>query len=298
MMSDTQLREIIESLLFTANRALESEELAKLICKGGAAAAEEGGDPALAAVTPQDIDHAVEQLQQRLEGTAVMIQSVSKGYRMATRPEYEFWAALPYETNVKPSRLSQPALETLAVIAYRQPISRAEIEAVRGVAVGGVLETLVDRGVVLVAGRADVPGRPLLYETTPYFLEHFGLKELEDLPNSEELKRVPLPQPPDPDGESQQELIEADVPVESGEPDVATSWQNKDTGSDLESHANENENADTGLSSDSAAESSEPAADSGAEVSEMVPATTELAADSDDTEPEENNKQNEPSENS
>jgi len=207
---ETQLREIVESLLFTANRALEAEEIAKLISKGGNAAAETGGDTTLAKVTAEDIDQAVEALQQRLEGTAVMIQSVSKGYRMATRPEYEYWAALPYETNVKPSRLSQPALETLAVIAYRQPISRAEIEAVRGVAVGGVVETLVDRGVVRVAGRADVPGRPLLYETTPYFLEHFGLKEVEDLPNSEELKRIPLPKPEDPEADSQQELIETE----------------------------------------------------------------------------------------
>jgi len=214
MMSDlpTQLPEIVESLLFTANRALEADEMAKLIAKGAHNAVEVGGVSPLSKVTAAEIDQAVIALQQRLEGTAVMVQSVSRGYRMATRPDYEFWAALPYESNVKPSRLSQPALETLAVIAYRQPISRAEIEAVRGVAVGGVLETLVDRGVVRVAGRADVPGRPLLYETTPYFLEHFGLKEVGDLPNSEELKRVPLPQPEDPEAESQQELIEeADI---------------------------------------------------------------------------------------
>lgn len=207
-----QLPEIIEALLFTANRALQADELAKLISKGGTAAAEAGGDESLANVTEADIEAGIEKLQQRVEGTAVMVQSVSKGYRMATRPDYEYWAALPYETNIRPSRLSQPALETLAVIAYRQPISRAEIEAVRGVAAGGVLETLVDRGVVRVAGRADVPGRPLLYETTPYFLEHFGINHLEDLPNSAELKRVPLPQPADPEADSQQELIEEDKP--------------------------------------------------------------------------------------
>lgn len=221
-MSETQpaLSEIVESLLFTANRALEADELTKLINKGIQSNAREGESQSPAQVTADDIDHAISQLQHRLEGTALMVQSVSKGYRMATRPEYEFWAALPYETNVKPSRLSQPALETLAVIAYRQPISRAEIEAVRGVAAGGVLETLVDRGVVRVAGRADVPGRPLLYETTPYFLEHFGLKELDDLPNSEELKRVPLPQPEDPE-ENQQELLDAGTmqPQEDQEPD-------------------------------------------------------------------------------
>ncbi len=279
IMSDTQasLKEIIESLLFTANRALEAEELAKLICKGGAAAAEEGGDSSLAQITPEDIDGAIVELQQRLEGTAVMIQSVSKGYRMATRPEYEFWAALPYETNVKPSRLSQPALETLAVIAYRQPISRAEIEAVRGVAVGGVLETLVDRSVVRVAGRADVPGRPLLYETTPYFLEHFGLKELSDLPNSEELKRVPLPQPEDPDADSQQELIQDDVALIDNEVVEA--------------------NADPEVSAPASALESMPNTDAqvaGDSSAEIAPSLTEKADEINET----NEKTHEPSENS
>ncbi|MEM1158458.1 MAG: SMC-Scp complex subunit ScpB [Verrucomicrobiota bacterium] len=212
-MSDlsAQLPEIVESLLFTANRALEAEEMARLITKGAHAAADADNCVSPAKVTTEEIEQAVTTLQQRLAGTAIMVQTISRGYRMATRPDYEYWAALPYENHARPARLSQPALETLAVIAYRQPISRAEIEAVRGVAVGSVLETLVDRGVVRVAGRADVPGRPLLYETTPYFLEHFGLKEVADLPNSDELKRVPLPQPENPDAASQQELIDTEA---------------------------------------------------------------------------------------
>ncbi len=90
-------------------------------------------------------------------------------------------------------RLSGPALETLAIIAYRQPITRADIEAVRGVAVDGMVNMLLERGLLRIAGRAEVPGRPLLYETTEYFLEHFGLKSLDELPNSAELRRIPLP---------------------------------------------------------------------------------------------------------
>lgn len=217
-MSQLELNRVIEALLFTANRSLSAEELAKSIRKGAGLMEEQGEASFYAEVSPDDVQDAVGQLRTRYEETAVMIQEVNGGFRMATRPEYEFWAGLPYESNTKPSRLSQPALETLAVVAYRQPISRAEIEAVRGVAVGGVLETLVDRGVVRVAGRADVPGRPLLYETTPYFLEHFGLNELDDLPNSDELKRVPLPQPPDPEAEAQPELIESETSHEKEEP--------------------------------------------------------------------------------
>jgi segregation and condensation protein B len=84
-------------------------------------------------------------------------------------------------------------METLAIIAYRQPITRADMEAVRGVAVDGVLQTLLDRNLVRIAGRSEIAGRPLLYETTQYFMDHFGLKNLDDLPNASELRRIALP---------------------------------------------------------------------------------------------------------
>jgi segregation and condensation protein B len=89
--------------------------------------------------------------------------------------------------------LSAPALETLAIIAYRQPITRADVEAVRGVNIDGVLQTLIERGLVKIAGRSEIPGRPLLYETTQFFLDHFGLRSLEELPNVEELRNRDLP---------------------------------------------------------------------------------------------------------
>ena len=98
----------------------------------------------------------------------------------------------------KPARLSPPALETLAIIAYRQPITRADVEAVRGVSVEGVLQNLMERGLVKISGRAELPGRPLLYETTEFFLEHFGLRNLAELPNAEELRTRYLPVAPRP----------------------------------------------------------------------------------------------------
>jgi segregation and condensation protein B len=95
--------------------------------------------------------------------------------------------------------LSAPALETLAIVAYRQPITKADIEAIRGVTVDGVLQKLLDAGLMKVAGRAEVPGRPLLYETTHHFLEHFGLKNLDELPNASELRQVALPKAKEPE---------------------------------------------------------------------------------------------------
>jgi segregation and condensation protein B len=95
----------------------------------------------------------------------------------------------------RPPRLSQPALETLAIIAYRQPLTRAEIEQVRGVAVDGVMQTLLERGLVEQLGRAEVVGRPMTYGTTTLFLEYFGLRHLEDLPAADELRRIPIQKP-------------------------------------------------------------------------------------------------------
>jgi segregation and condensation protein B len=95
----------------------------------------------------------------------------------------------------RPPRLSQPALETLAIIAYRQPITRAEIEQIRGVNVDGVMQTLGERGLITQAGRAEVVGRPPTYGTTPLFLEYFGLRALTDLPAADELRRVAVQKP-------------------------------------------------------------------------------------------------------
>ena len=95
----------------------------------------------------------------------------------------------------RPPRLSQPALETLAIIAYRQPITRTEIEQVRGVAVDGVMQTLLERGLIEQTGRAEVVGRPMNYGTTALFLEYFGLRCLEDLPAADELRRIAIQKP-------------------------------------------------------------------------------------------------------
>ena len=121
----------------------------------------------------------------------------AEGWQLASDPDYARWVRQLFPAP-KPARLTPPALETLAIIAYRQPITRADVEAVRGVAIDGVLQTLMERGLVKIAGRAEIPGRPLLYETTQFFLDHFGLRNLDELPNAEELRTRYLPAAPRP----------------------------------------------------------------------------------------------------
>src|SRR5262249_49345627 len=116
----------------------------------------------------------------------------TEGWQLVTDPKYGPWVRELFPA-AKPARLTGPALETLAIIAYRQPISRADVEAVRGVNIDGVLQTLMERGLVKIAGRAEIAGRPLLYETTQFFLDHFGLRTLDELPNVEELRKRDLP---------------------------------------------------------------------------------------------------------
>ena len=120
------------------------------------------------------------------------LRETASGWQLVTKAGFAPWLRQLFP-EFRSARLSSPALETLAIIAYRQPITRADIEAVRGVAVDGVVQTLLDRGLIKIAGRAEVPGRPLLYETTQHFMDHFGLRNLDELPNSAELRRMHLP---------------------------------------------------------------------------------------------------------
>jgi segregation and condensation protein B len=123
---------------------------------------------------------------------AYELRETAAGWQLVTKPQFSPWLRQLFP-EFRSARLSAPAMETLAIIAYRQPITRADIEAIRGVAVDGVLQTLLDRGLVKISGRAEVPGRPLLYDTTQNFMDHFGLRNLDELPNVMELRKVRLP---------------------------------------------------------------------------------------------------------
>jgi segregation and condensation protein B len=139
------------------------------------------------AVEVKDIKDAVEKLvaEYRAMGRAFHLEQIAGGYQFRTRADYAPWVQRLQK--VKPVKLSQPAMETLAVVAYRQPIVRAEIEAVRGVDSGWVLNTLLEKGLLRILGRKEVPGRPLVYGTTRKFLQLFGLRDLGALPTLREL---------------------------------------------------------------------------------------------------------------
>ena len=134
------------------------------------------------------LEAALEELRDHYEndGHGVELVEVAGGWQILTRPEYTE-AIERAELAARPQRLSAAALETLAIIAYRQPIGRAEIEEIRGVGAGAILKSLVERGLIDVTGRGEGLGRPLLYGTTPSFLEQFALRHLEELPRSDEL---------------------------------------------------------------------------------------------------------------
>ncbi len=191
------LSQVVEALLISAQKPLTARELVAAI--KGAGAEDELTPNEFAKTNEAEVSAALEQLkieyieQQR----AFQLLEKAEGWQLASDPEYARWVRQLFPAP-KAARLSPPALETLAIIAYRQPITRADVEAVRGVAIDSVLQTIMERGLVRIAGRAEIPGRPLLYETTQFFLEHFGLRNLDELPNSEELKRRELPKAPVP----------------------------------------------------------------------------------------------------
>lgn len=174
--------QIVEAVLFASDAPLKAEEIAR---------ADESLDE-------DRVEEALRELRSFYDESerAFRMVEVAEGYQIVTRAEFASYLER-FDTVPRPSRLSGPALETLAIIAYRQPIGRVEIEYIRGVSSAGVIRSLQDRALVEVVGRAEGLGRPLMYGTTPRFLEHFGFNALDDLPRPEELPvvlrdRIPL----------------------------------------------------------------------------------------------------------
>ncbi|PYO57898.1 MAG: SMC-Scp complex subunit ScpB [Candidatus Rokuibacteriota bacterium] len=168
--------DVLEALLFASDAPIEAERIQEVLELDSPAAARELTDA----------------LRRRLdgEGRALQVLEVGGGFRLVTRPEVAPWLVKLQRSKTK-SRLSRPALETLAIIAYRQPVSRPDVDAIRGVNSEGVLDNLLDRRMIRIGGRKDSPGRPFLYETTREFLVAFGLRDVSDLPKVEGELMVP-----------------------------------------------------------------------------------------------------------
>ena len=183
---------VIEALLFSAQKPLSIREITAAIKDAGTE--DELSRNEFADIKQAEVAAALQQLKGEYiqQQRAFQIIEKAEGWQLATDPAFAPWVRQLFPAP-KPARLTAPALETLSIIAYRQPITRADVEAVRGVNIDGVLQTLMERGLVKIAGRAEIPGRPLLYETTQFFLDHFGLRTLDELPNAEELRKRYLP---------------------------------------------------------------------------------------------------------
>jgi segregation and condensation protein B len=197
---------VVEALLFASDAPVEAERLREVLDLPSAEAARE----------------LVEELRRRLDadGRAFQVLEVGGGFRLVTRPEVAPWLVRLARSRTR-SRLSRPALETLAIIAYRQPVSRPEVDMIRGVNSEAVLENLLDRRMIRIAGRKESPGRPFLYETTREFLVAFGLRDLGDLPKVE----GELVVPEIPAGE-----VPAEAPEGAGEVAAAADQAQQDPG--------------------------------------------------------------------
>lgn len=202
--------EVIEAILFATDSPLPAGKIAQVLEQG----------------TSRQVRKHIKQLNERYEqtGMAFRIEEVAGGYQMLTLPKFQPWLAKLLRARQE-SRLSPTQMETLAIIAYKQPVLRADIEAIRGVAVGDVVNRLRELGLVKIVGRAEDVGRPLLYGTTKKFLRVFGLGSLEDLPRVEELKAPETPKPAEPQPTMPQESTQAEQAAEKQQPEAAQEAQ-------------------------------------------------------------------------
>lgn len=176
-----ELKQVLGAMIFGANRPLTAKEMRKCLAE---VAELHDETAAFMKVRENDVVNTLESLAEDLArlGLGFHLSEIAGGYRFQTDPACGRWLKRLLDINTA-TRLSRPALETLAIIAYRQPVSRTEIEGVRGVNVDHIMKLLMELQMVRITGRSELPGKPFLYGTTQTFLEHFGLKSLDDLNN-------------------------------------------------------------------------------------------------------------------
>lgn len=208
-MEDKEAKSIIEAILFMSGDAVSLDSLRTII-----------------EVDKYNTERIVRDLinDYSLKNSGLLLLEVAGGFQFVTNPACAPWVKKLLSTSV-PKKLTQSSLETLAIIAYKQPIIKAEIEAIRGVNSDGVVKTLLDRRLVKMLGRKEAPGRPLLYGTSNEFLQYFGLKDLSELPTLKEFQEIEVPEIPDtvmsgdeqetePDGTlNEEEKVEDEHPI-------------------------------------------------------------------------------------
>ena len=173
-MESEELKSIVENVLLAADQPINAGELCKIFLDG----------------TDKDqLQSILDELKEEYSSRNLQITEVADGYQLCTRHEYNDYIRKFLKLD-RSTRLSQPSLDTLSIIAYKQPLTRQEVDEIRGVDSSGVIKTLLEKKVIGPAGRKKVPGRPIMYRTTQKFLEYFGLKDLSDLPTLEDLREV------------------------------------------------------------------------------------------------------------
>ena len=194
-MEDIEAKSILEAALFIAGEPMNVDSLKKIL-----------------EIDKVNTERLLRELvtEYSIRNTGLLIVEVAESFQMVTSPACAPWIKKLLVTAI-PKKLSPSSLETIAIIAYKQPIIKAEIEAIRGVNSDGVVKTLLERRLVKILGRKEAPGRPLLYGTTPEFLQYFGLKDLLELPTLKEFSEMDTPEPPEtlPEDEDMQEAVNA-----------------------------------------------------------------------------------------
>ncbi len=222
------IKYIIESLLFVVDEPLTVDRIKKILVEA----------------ETKEIRQAMAELTAEYEarGGGFYLREVADGYQIRTRPQYTEWIKKLIQP--KPLRLSKPALETLVIIAYKQPIIRSDIEHLRGVDCGGVIRMLLERKLIRVLGRKEIPGRPLIYATTKRFLEIFDLKNLRDLPTPKEIEELAAAT-----NEGDQAVIVDSM--EELEDEVGTSEESDTIGEDIQPvQADPDQSSETGIARD------------------------------------------------
>lgn len=177
----TLLSTVIEALIFASDEPISSQKIRDIIVEN-----EEQIE-----IAEETVDTFVEKLNQRYEenGLSFRIELIGGGYTFVTQKKYHYWLSVFQHENAY-RKLSQSAIESLAIVAYRQPITKPEVDQIRGVDSGYILRQLMEKALVEVSGRADSPGKPLLYRTTKHFLRHFGINSVDELPKPREIDEI------------------------------------------------------------------------------------------------------------
>ncbi len=193
-MQDIEAKSILEAALFIAGEPMNVDSLKKIL-----------------EIDKVNTERLLRELvtEYSTRNTGLLIVEVAEGFQMVTSPACAPWVRKLLSTAV-PKKLTPSSIETIAIIAYKQPIIKDEIEAIRGVNSDGVVKTLLERRLVKILGRKEAPGRPLMYGTTPEFLQYFGLKDLSELPTLKEFTEMDMPEPPEtlPEDQDMQEAVE------------------------------------------------------------------------------------------